>query len=139
MTGYVLDACAMIAVINREEGAEVVNNLFQQAFNGEVKLYMSIINLLEVNYGFIGDIGITKTQEIMKKIDDTPLVVINTISQQAYNEATRIKATHRKLSLADSVGIATAAELDSIFVTSDHHELEAIAGKETSLKFLWFR
>ena len=121
MTSYVLDACAMIAVINREDGAEAVDNLFHQAAKGEIKLYMSIINLLEVNYGFIGDIGITKTQEILKAINETPLVVINTISQQTFNEAARIKGTHRKLSLADSVGIATAVELGGIFVTSDYH------------------
>jgi len=139
MTSYVLDACAMVAVINRENGAETVDKLFHQAVKGEVKLYISIINLLEVNYGFIGDIGIAKTQEILKAIDETPLVVINTISEQAYNEAARIKGTHRRLSLADAVGIATAAELDGIFVTCDHHELNVIAGKEASLKFLWFR
>jgi len=136
---YVLDACALVALINGEEGAGAVDNLFQQAVKGEIKLYMSIINLLEVYYGFIGDIGVAKTQEILKAIDKTPLVIINTISQQAYHEAARIKGTHRKLSLADSVGIATAAELDGLFVTSDHHELEAIAGKETALKFFWFR
>jgi predicted nucleic acid-binding protein len=104
-------------------------------------MYLMLVpwSLLEVNYGFIRDIGITKTQEIIKKIDDTPLAVISTISQQAYNEAARIKGTHSKLSLADSVGIATAAELDATFVTSDHHELEVIAAKEPSLKFFWFR
>jgi predicted nucleic acid-binding protein len=75
----------------------------------------------------------------MKAIDETPLVIIRTISQQVYHEAARIKGTHRKLSLADSVGIATAASLDGIFVTSDHHELEAIASKETAIKFYWFR
>ena len=139
MTNYVLDASAMIALINREEGAEVVDKLFQQANKGEINLFMSIINLLEVNYGFIGEIGIEKTQEIMNKIDETPLVIISTISQQVYNQAARIKGTHHKLSLADSVGIATAAEVEGIFVTSDHHELEAIAEKETALKFLWFR
>jgi PIN domain nuclease of toxin-antitoxin system len=139
MTVYVLDACAMVALINKEEGSEVVDSLFQQAVKGEIKLYISIINLLEVCYGFIGDIGVVKTQEIMTVIEETPLVVISTISQQTYHEAARIKGTYRKLSLADSVGIATAAEFDGIFVTSDHHELEAIASKEASLKFFWFR
>ena len=139
MTAYVLDACAMIALLNGEEGADAVNNLFQQAVKGEIELYMSVINLLEVYYGFIGDIGIAKTQEIMKAVDETPLAVISTISERAYHEAARIKGTHRRLSLADSVGVATAAELDGIFVTSDHQELEAIAAKEASLKFFWFR
>jgi PIN domain nuclease of toxin-antitoxin system len=139
MTVYVLDACAMVALLNGEKGAENVNDLFQQAVKGEIKLFMSIINLLEVYYGFIGDIGIAKTQEIMNTANETPLGVISTLSEKVYHEAARIKGAHRKLSLADSVGIATAAELDGIFVTSDHHELEAIAEKETSLKFHWFR
>ena len=139
MTSYVLDACAMVALLNKEAGAEAVDKLFHQAINGEIKLCMSVINLLEVNYGFIRDIGIIKTQEIMKAIDKTPLEIISLISQKVYNEAARIKGTYHKLSLADSVGIATAAELDGIFVTSDHHELETIAGKEMHLKFFWFR
>jgi PIN domain nuclease of toxin-antitoxin system len=139
MTSYVLDACAMVALINGEEGAETVDSLFKQAVKGEIKLYISIINLLEVYYGFIGNIGIVKTQEIMNVIDETPLVVISTISQQTYHEAARIKGAHHKLFLADSVGIATAAELSGQFVTSDHHELDAIANKEASLKFFWFR
>ena len=75
----------------------------------------------------------------MKAIDETPLEIINTITQKVYDEAARIKGIHRKISLADSVGIATAVALDGIFVTSDHHELEAIASKEISLKFYWFR
>ena len=139
MTAYVLDACAMVALLNREEGADAVNNLFHQAVKGEIKLHMSIVNLLEVYYGLIGDIGIAKTQEIMKATNETPLGVINMISEKTYHEAARIKGTHRTLSLADSIGIATAAELNGIFVTSDHHELEAIAAKEASLKFFWFR
>ena len=139
MTSYVLDACAMVALINGEEGAEIINGLFKQAVKGEIKLCCSIINLLEVYYGFIGDIGIAKTQEIMEEISKTPLKVISNISQKTYHEAARIKGTHRKLSLADAVGIATAIELSGQFVTSDHHELEAIASKETALKFFWFR
>ena len=139
MTSYVLDACAMVALLNGEEGADAVNNLFQQADKGEIKLYMSIINLLEVYYGFIGDIGIAETQEIMKVTDETPLAVISTVSEKAYHEAARLKGTYRRLSLADSVGIATAAELGGVFVTSDHHELEAVAEKEASLTFFWFR
>jgi len=136
---YILDACVLVALIDREEGADAVDNLFQQAVRGQIKLYMSIINLLEVYYGYIGDVGLAKAQKVIKAIDETPLVIISAISQQAYHEAARIKGTYRRLSLADSVGIATAAELDGIFVTSDHHELEAIANKETTLKFFWFR
>ena len=44
----------------------------------------------------------------------------------------------RRLSLADAVGVATAIERNGVFVTADHHELEAIAHQET-LNFFWFR
>jgi len=43
------------------------------------------------------------------------------------------------MSIADSIGLATAIENSGFFVTSDHHELDIIAGKEPSLKFFWFR
>ena len=138
MKSYVLDACALVALLKKENGAETVDELFQKAVRDEAALYISIVNLLEVYYGFIGDIGLEETQDIIKKIDDTPLAVIDTISQRVYHEAARIKGTYRRLSLADSVGIATAVEYGSAFVTSDHHELESIAHKE-NLNFLWFR
>jgi PIN domain nuclease of toxin-antitoxin system len=67
MTNYVLDACALlVAVLKGENGAEDVDSLFQQAAQGEAALCMSIINLLEVYYGFIGDIGLTETVDIWK-------------------------------------------------------------------------
>jgi len=138
MTHYVLDACAMVAILKGENGADSVDELFQQAVRGEVLLSMSIINLLEVCYGFIKDIGLTKTREMMSTISQTPLEIIDTISQRVYSEAARIKGTYHRLSLADAVGVATAIDLSGIFVTADHHELESIESKET-LNFLWFR
>jgi len=44
MTSYVLDACALVAVLKGENGAKDVDNLFQQAVRGEAALCMSIIN-----------------------------------------------------------------------------------------------
>jgi PIN domain nuclease of toxin-antitoxin system len=49
---YILDACALIALLKRETGWDMVDALFKQARVGEITLYMSIINLLEVIYGF---------------------------------------------------------------------------------------
>ena len=138
MTNYVLDACALVAVLKGENGAEDVDNLFQQAVKGEAALCMSIINLLEVYYGFIGDIGLTETVDMMKNIENTPLAIIDTVSQRVYHEAARLKGTYHRLSLADAVGVSTAIDHDGVFVTSDHHELETVERKE-SLKFFWFR
>jgi PIN domain nuclease of toxin-antitoxin system len=138
MTHYVLDACAMVAMLKGENGAKEVDDLFQQAVHGDALLSMSIVNLLEVYYGFIKDIGITETHNIMNTIQYTPLVIIDTISQGVYHEAARLKGTYHRLSLADAIGVATAIELSGVFVTADHHELEAVASKEM-LNFFWFR
>jgi len=138
MTRYVLDACALVAVLKGENGAEAVDNFFQQAVRGDAMLCMSIVNLLEVYYGFIGDIGLSETQYMMNTINSTPLAIIDTISPRVYHEAARLKGTYHKLSLADAVGVATAIERGGIFVTADHHELEVVANKET-LNFFWFR
>jgi len=138
MTSYVLDACALVALLKGEDGAGEIDRLFQQATLGEAKLCISIVNLLEVYYGFVADIGLAETVDMMNSIGGTPLTVIETISQRVYHEAARIKGTYRRLSLADAVGIATAIEYAGVFVTSDHHELEVIEKKEY-LKFFWFR
>jgi PIN domain nuclease of toxin-antitoxin system len=50
MTHYVLDACALVAVLKGENGAEAVDDLFQRAVQGDAALSMSIVNLLEVYY-----------------------------------------------------------------------------------------
>jgi PIN domain nuclease of toxin-antitoxin system len=45
---YVLDACAMIAVLDGEEGADIVKELFEKAEAGEVTVSMHAVNVLEV-------------------------------------------------------------------------------------------
>jgi PIN domain nuclease of toxin-antitoxin system len=122
---YVLDACALIALLNEEEGKDKIDDLFNQAKAGKITLCMSIINMLEVYYGFIGADGPERANEILAPIDKTPLCIIDSISQPAYREAARFKSTYKGsktqsgLSLADAVGLATAINLNGVFVTSD--------------------
>jgi PIN domain nuclease of toxin-antitoxin system len=47
-----LDACAVIALLNREVGAEKVLELYKKAADKTVKLIMNKVNLLEVYYGY---------------------------------------------------------------------------------------
>ncbi|GHU48607.1 hypothetical protein FACS1894200_06020 [Spirochaetia bacterium] len=56
MTG-VLDACALIAWLKKEPGVDVVDGLLDQAEDGEADLFISIVNLVEVYYGFMKDMG----------------------------------------------------------------------------------
>ena len=46
MNGYLLDACALIALLNDEQGAQRVEGIL----SGDAHVYMSAINVLEVAY-----------------------------------------------------------------------------------------
>ncbi|HPI15709.1 MAG TPA: hypothetical protein PL135_13975 [Spirochaetota bacterium] len=52
MKSYVLDACAVIAFILDEEGADKVENLLSLSSRGKCALYLNKINLLEIYYNF---------------------------------------------------------------------------------------
>jgi hypothetical protein len=54
------------------------------------------------------------------------------------DEAARIKTFYKQVSLADTIGLATAFCTGGVFVTSDHHELDAV-DRSASVRFLWIR
>ncbi|MDR0456332.1 MAG: PIN domain-containing protein [Treponema sp.] len=50
MQEYILDACALLALFDDEEGADIVENILEQARNNEAALIMNAANLIEVYY-----------------------------------------------------------------------------------------
>jgi PIN domain nuclease of toxin-antitoxin system len=62
---YVLDACAMIAVLNGEEGAGIIKELFEKAETGEVTVSMHAVNVLEVYYDRIRAINSEVADEFL--------------------------------------------------------------------------
>jgi predicted nucleic acid-binding protein len=135
---YALDVCALIASLKDEPGADIIDTIVLDATAGQARLEMSVYNLLEVYYGFIRDYGIDAANTIMRRVDEIPLNIIKEVSDFVYNEAARLKGVYHKISLADAVGLATAASCSARFVTSDHHELEVIERSE-AIQFFWFR
>jgi predicted nucleic acid-binding protein len=135
MTKYSLDACALIAFVDNEDGAEIVEGVFNRAAAGEAAIYMRAINLLEVIYGFRPKKTDAEMTELWQDIRTLPIKIIREISDSIINEAARLKSLY-KMSLADSIGLATAVELSAQFVTSDHKELEPIERHEP-ISFLW--
>jgi PIN domain nuclease of toxin-antitoxin system len=54
---YIFDACALISLIKNEAAFDQVNGLLARAAAGEISIFMSIVNLVEVYYGFLRDMG----------------------------------------------------------------------------------
>jgi len=134
---YIIDACALLAFLNDEEGADKVEDLLDRSVANDITVSMSIINLLEVYYGELRDKGADIAQVVLDIVQHYSIKIIDTISEQIFREAARLKAAY-KMSIADCIGLATAIELSGQFVSSDHYELEAVAENEPSLIF-WFR
>jgi PIN domain nuclease of toxin-antitoxin system len=71
---YVLDACALIALFNGEEGADVVIRLLEEAGRGDTGLSMSIIQLLEVYYDRIYVVGAEAAKKRAEAIVAGPVI-----------------------------------------------------------------
>jgi predicted nucleic acid-binding protein len=132
---YLLDACALLALFNGEEGSEAVVDLIKQAQVGDITLSISIVQLLEVYYDRVYVVGPAEAKKRVEAILAEPVHIIENISLPVLYEAGRFKTMYA-MSLADSVAAATAKILSAALVTKDS-ELEAAADGEFSI--LWLK
>ena len=137
MNKYILDACALIAVLNKEDGAEVVRDLIDKANENSVSISMNVINLLEVYYGVRRELGQDLADKVLSSVKSNSIEIIETITKDIFIEAGRLKSTYR-ISLADSLALAEASLSGAILITSDHHEFDVVEAAE-SINFNWFR
>jgi PIN domain nuclease of toxin-antitoxin system len=133
----VLDACAMIAFFNNEEGADKVEELLWQGNQAPNSLFMHEINLLEIYYGVYRDESRELAEQTYVKILDLPIKVVRGLRKNVFKEAGRLKAAYR-ISLADSIALAEAKIRRIPLVTCDHHEFDPIQDKN-ELDFYWIR
>ena len=133
---FVLDACALVALLNREDGAEKVVAAYKKAESGEAQIIMNRVNLLEVYYGFYRDKGEEYADKVMNSVEQS-IVSISEFNKELFPIAGRLKASY-KISLADSIALAQAMAIGGELMTADHHEFDALEGKEP-LRFHWIR
>lgn len=134
---YVLDACALIASLTKEKGAEKVEAVYDEVAAGKASVVVNIINLLEVYYDDYRLRGKESADKMVEVIKAFPTTVIAEISNDIFAEAGRLKASY-KISLADSFALAQTKVLNGTLLTSDHHEFDIIEAKEP-INFLWIR
>jgi predicted nucleic acid-binding protein len=133
---FLLDACALLAFINEEKGKgfEKVDELLTRAEAGEITLFMSAVNLVEVHYDLIRNGGQKTANMIMQSIEALPFAVLDYISPVIRQDAARMKARYA-MSLADTFLCATAKSLSATIVTKDS-EIEE-AEKAEPLSIIW--
>ena len=134
---YILDACALIAYINDEKGADVVLDYLQGLSEGSVLLFMHKINLLEVYYNLYRDHGKVPANEMFNDVITSGISIIDTITDDVFTTAGRLKGSY-KISLGDAVLLAQAFASGATVLTCDHHEFDPVALIEP-IVFKWIR
>lgn len=134
---YVLDACALIAFLNDEEGAQLVEALLSEASAQNVDLVMNRVNLLEIYYGVYRDDGIQEANSVIERILNLPLTIIDTLADNVFYEAGKLKAEN-KISLADAIAIGEANVRGAELLTCDHHEFDVLV-EEEKMTACWIR
>ncbi len=133
---FVLDACALIALLKNEKGAGIVAAAYKEAESGKARITINRVNLLEVYYGFYHDKGENYAKMIMDGVMRS-IVSISEFDKEVFPVAGRLKASY-KISLADSIVLAQAIVSNGVLLTADHHEFDAIEGRE-DISFQWIR
>ena len=134
---YILDACALIALLRDEPGADVVEGVFKQALEKTATIVMNKLNLLEVYYDTCRLYDKRTADMVFEDIQQLPVVIQSELTDEVLKEAGRLKASY-KISIADSVVLAEALVSGGALLTSDHHEFEAVE-KSEKIKFHWIR
>lgn len=120
---YVLNACAMIAYLNGEPGSAIVDPLLRDPDHA---CYAHSINLCEVYYDFIRRADQATAEQAVADLFAAGVTERADLDPALWRDAGTLKAG-RRLSLADAVGVSLARRLGAQFVTSDHHEFDALA------------
>jgi uncharacterized protein len=121
---FVLDACALIAYLNDEPGADGVADLLERAQQGRAHLYVAAVNIYEVYYDCLKR-DAAQAKQLVEDVYGLPISVVEALDRPLMVAAGWFKVAYR-VSLADSVALGLAQELNARFVSTDHHELDRI-------------
>ncbi len=119
----ILDACALIAYLRDEDGADDVEAalLLEECF-------IHAINMCEVYKDCLsrGE-DRTEADQLLDDLYETGLVVREDMDANLWKEAAELKAQVRRISYADCIALSTSKRLNGVLYSSDHHELDPIA------------
>ncbi len=119
----VLDACALIAFFSDEPGAGVMEEMLTDPARANI---VHAINLCEMYYHYRRQNGEATAEDAAETFAVLNVAVHEDMDAVFWREIARLKTTFT-LSLGDCCGLALALRLGAPFVTSDHHEFDAVA------------
>lgn len=120
---YVLDACAMLAYLRNEAGADVVENALLDA-NSQCVAHA--INLCEVYYIFHRDSGESDADSAVDDLKNVGVMEHNDLDEAFWKEVGKLKAGGG-ISIPDCFAITLSKRLGGTVLTSDPKEFDPVA------------
>lgn len=117
MKNVLFDSHAIMKFYQDEDGAEKVEEFLLNAQQGNLKAYMSEINLGEVYYMTIRRLGLVAAKDNLEHFFELPVQIIPP-SSNIILKASEIKAEYA-ISYADCFAAATALSVKASIVTGD--------------------
>jgi predicted nucleic acid-binding protein len=128
MRRHVLDANALYRFLTDDAGAEIVEQVLEEARRKKHPVLMSVINWGEVYYTMARTVGYKKAESIMHAAESPPIVLVEVDRAQA-EAAGRIRAGYG-LPYADCFAAVLAGK-DGVLVTSDVKDFKKIPWVKT--------
>ena len=123
---FVLDASAMIAYLRDEPGAARVS---EALLDPDSQCIAHVLNWCEVFYDFHRASGPKDALGAVKDLARVGVAENADIGTEFWQAVGALKATHRRVSLADCFAVALANKLGATVLTADHHEFDALAAR----------
>src|SRR5205085_8616737 len=120
----VLDPCAMIAYLRREDGAAVVRDILLDPL---YTCFAHAVNLCEVYYDFVRVADLQTAKAALRDLTAAGVRARRDMNRTFWTNAGRLKGEIRRVSLADCFAIELSRRLYAEIVTSDRHEFEPLA------------
>jgi uncharacterized protein with PIN domain len=121
---YVFDACAVIALLQAEPGATVVEELLREENH---RCVVHAINVCEVYYDLYRRDGEEIADGVEEILGGYGFELDEETPSSLWRAAGRLKGEWARVSLADCFALARAMRDEAALVTSDHHEFDPIA------------
>jgi uncharacterized protein len=119
---YALDAGPMIAFLDDEAGADIVEDLLTEPGSS---CYAHIFNLVEVYYIYFRRGGMTLADDALQTLLDAGIVVRDDHDTAFWKEAAVFKGNHA-IALPDAFCLALAQRIGGTLVTTDHAEFDPL-------------
>jgi PIN domain nuclease of toxin-antitoxin system len=120
---HAFDACAVIAYLRDEPGAEIVEALLASE---PPICHIHALNLCEVYYDFLRATGEDVASSAIDQLRAAGLIIHDDMDEAFWQQAGRYKVSFR-MSLADAFCASLAERYGAVIVTSDRKEFDPIA------------